>query len=405
MNLIRILSICILIGQAAANLWEAVTAPSKSSMSFYSASWATNRYVVAVGNNGVGNTGEIIYSSNKGLTWKAANVTSGTTFRTLTDVASYSQNNYFLAVDYYTTLKTGSIYLSTNGGSKWTVAATKYNGKTNLPKLTSVSIGSNGNAFAAGYSFGSSISIFRSTSTSNFATWRNISTFYDAQYTFFGIGTSDGQNVIAVGTYDNSVTSALSGVIIYSSNAGSSWKHASSGSSVDVIYCVSMANASVAMIAGDNGYVAHTENGGRNWTTVNVYGTNSSLFTTKFHSISMVSPQIAFVAGFIGSKSYVYKTVNGGVSWFIDASGFSSIYSLAMYDVNLGVAGGIAGAGMYVSVAGEILYFCFANLIFTGNIICRPDKSAYKASISSTNKSAVETTVSTTTQSTINSAN
>ena len=107
------------------------------------------------------------------------------------------------------------------------------------------------------------------------------------------------------------------------------------------------------MVAGDTGYVAYTGNGGSTWTAVNVFGANSSTYSIKFHSISMVSTKIAFVAGFSGSSCTIYKTIDGGISWFQVAAGFSSIYSLAMLNENLGVAGAIAGSGIYVSVAGN----------------------------------------------------
>eukprot|EP01036_Dinobryon_divergens_P022644 gene22644-30922_t len=300
-------------------------------MSFYSTSWATKSYVVSVGNNGIGNKGVIVYSSNQGVTWKTANVTTGVTFRTLTDIASYSQNNYFLAVDYYSLTKTGTIYVSTNGGSKWTVAATKYNnGKKNLPRLNGIAIGSNGNSYAVGYSFGGVTTIFKSSIGSSFSAWTNSTTLNDAQFTFFGVGTNDGQTVIAVGTYQNADTFVGYGVIYYSSNAGGLWSSASTGSAdVTIVYCVSVVSANVAMVAGDKG----------------------SSYSIKFHSISMVSTTIAFVAGFTGSTCTIYKTIDGGISWFQDATGFSSIYSLAMLNVNLGVAGAVAGSGLYVSVA------------------------------------------------------
>ena len=343
----------------SSNSWETSSnVPSKSTMSFYSTSWATKSYVVSVGNNGIGNKGVIVYSSNQGLTWKTANVTTGVTFRTLTDIASYSQNNYFLAVDYYSLTKTGTIYVSTNGGSKWTVAATKYNnGKKNLPRLNGIAIGSNGNSYAVGYSFGGVTTIFKSSIGSSFSAWTNSTTLNDAQFTFFGVGTNDGQTVIAVGTYQNADTFVGYGVIYYSSNAGGLWSSASTGiADVTIVYCVSVVSANVAMVAGDKGYVAYTGNGGKNWTAVNVFGTNSSSYSIKFHSISMVSTTIAFVAGFTGSTCTIYKTIDGGISWFQDATGFSSIYSLAMLNINLGVAGAVAGSGLYVSVAGKIAY-------------------------------------------------
>jgi hypothetical protein len=68
----------------------------------------------------------------------------------------------------------------------------------------------------------------------------------------------------------------------------------------------------------------------------------------------MISESVAFVAGFTGSLCRIYKTIDGGLTWYSDGTGFSTIYSLAMYDENLGVAGGVAGAGIYVSVAGTI---------------------------------------------------
>lgn len=108
--------------------------------------------------------------------------------------------------------------------------------------LVGVTIGSNGNSFVAG-ALGI---IYSSSNSSSYTSWGDVSPPAAAGTFFYDISTVDGSNVIAVGA---------SGSIYYTTDAGSSWQAASSGTTV-TIYCISRADSSFAMVAGENGYIA-----------------------------------------------------------------------------------------------------------------------------------------------------
>jgi photosystem II stability/assembly factor-like uncharacterized protein len=70
---------------------------------------------------------------------------------------------------------------------------------------------------------------------------------------------------------------------------------------------------------------------------------------------------VAYIAAFVentGKKSAIFKTIDGGNKWNTietDSSSVSAIYSLAMRDEAVGVAGGVAGSGMYLKLSGNKL--------------------------------------------------
>lgn len=337
--------------------WVPVKVPGQSKTYFVGGAWSSSTNGVAVGNKGSSSTlsGVIVRTTDKGLTWSFSNLSSGS-FYYLTDVAtmpkSYSQKVYFLAVDYSTTLKRGQVYVSSNNGSSWTTAATKFGGKTLFPRLNTVTIGMNGIAYAAGYFSGNGFKIFSASHSTAFTVWNNVS-YLSKSMIVYGISTYDGVTVIAVGT--NTTNVQQTGIIYSTQNGGASWTVAATNSpTVQVIYSASSASSTVAMIAGDSGYVAKTINGGLYWTILNVF--NSTNYICQFHSISMISTSVVFISGYeasTGVTSSVYKTINGGTTWTLEQSSLNTAYCLAMYNTLVGFAGSYQG--IYALTASKLI--------------------------------------------------
>ena len=352
--------------------WVQIKVPGQSGMQFVSGAWSTSSNCVVVGNQGSSSTkkGQIIRTVNKGLSWSISNLTGGS-FGRLTDVSTtpggYLNKAIFLAVDYSTSLPIqGRIYISNNNGTSWTTAATKYGGKTSFPKLNAITMGLNGIAYAAGYVSGNGFKIFSSSYSTTFTVWNNVS-YLSKDMIIQSITTYDGVNVIAVGT--NTTSFIQHGIIYSTQNGGIKWTAAPTYSnSVQVIYSASSASSSVAMIAGDSGYVAKTNDGGLSWNIVNVF--NSTGYVCLYHSISMVSASIIFISGFIQSSevtSVIYKSTDGGSTWNIEQSGISAAYSLSMYNSIIGVAG--TSQGLYVRTSSmkstKIIYHSIYIYILT----------------------------------------
>lgn len=101
------------------------------------------------------------------------------------------------------------------------------------------------------------------------------------------------------------------------------------------------------MVGGSSSFVAKTTNGGQTWTQMSIF--QSSGISIRFHSISMLSDYVAYVAG---SDGTVYMTTNSGTSWSRIASTGALLLSLSVYDTKTAVAGGASGIGIYVMVSG-----------------------------------------------------
>jgi photosystem II stability/assembly factor-like uncharacterized protein len=265
---------------------------------------------------------------------------------------------YYLAVGVTVdTNNPASIALtSKTGGSSWTSSGSI------AAKLTAVTIGSNGNAYAIGTSTVWPIvaTVFRSTATSTYATWTSTTIKIGASnlaVTFNAINSFDGVNVVAVGN---------AGYIIVSANSGTTWTQPSlpSGTTVN-FYGIASVSASVIMVAGQSGIVLRSTNGGSTWTSLasQLLSFSSTLSTVNFQyrTISMLSASTVYVGG---SNGLILKSQDGGLTWSNDADSGStstgtqvlgsSIYTLSFYgDALHGIVGPSHGGNGYTRVNGE----------------------------------------------------
>lgn len=309
------------------------TAPL-SQISYLAVSWPENGTVIAVGGQ---SSGAIIRSVDDGVSW--TQVATSLSPSPLYGVASMTVNNviYSITID-----DAAEVFLSSDAGLTWSMV---YQGAGALYGAT---IGSNGNAYVSG---GTATQVYRSSDASGYTSWTSVAA--SSSGTLYGISTFDGINVIATGSASGQ------GRIFYTSNSGSSWTQSTSAhlpSTNTIVYCVDHGSPSFAMAAGLNSYVAKTTDGGVTWTAMTVFG---SSITIRYQAISVLGTQSAYVAG---SNGQIYRTLDGGSNWYIIASTGSTLTSLAMKDFTHGVAGAIAGKGVYALVPSMLIFYFYRIL-------------------------------------------
>ena len=281
-----------------------------------SAAWSSSSNVVLVG-TGLPGTGVILYSFNSGFKFTAV---SGL-YPEFTDIATVTLASkvYYLAVT-----KVGNVYLSTTLGRNWT----QPNGGTLLPsQLLGITIGLNGIAYVAGYSASTGCYIASSSISTLFATWSaNLYTTTNTNQ-LNNIRTFDGKHIIAIGN---------AGVILVSNDSGQTWNIPNSvtGTITSDLYSISGVNSSVVVIGGSMSTLYITKDRGLNWKQL-LSSPNPSI-SFIYNSITMLSHAVIYVAG---SNGYIQSTDNGGRSWKneINFAG-QSLYCLAMYSSAVGVS-------------------------------------------------------------------
>lgn len=284
---------------------------------------------------GQAGAGIIVRSTDYGSTW--TQVGTSIAFQQLYGLASKAvaatSTTYYVAVD-----SARWIYIANGTGETWRKAT-----RLTFP-LYGTTIGSNGNAFVAG----DGNVIRRSDYTTSYATWTSATTTAPTS-TWYDISSFDGVSVIVVGGL---------GSIYYSVNSGAAWSSTSTVTAAD-LFCVAHASATTAMVGGV-GYLARTTDSGNTWTDMTALAFGTS-YTARFHSISILSTSIAYVAAFPSdgatSIGVIYQTTDGGSTWLLVYSTNTPLYSLSMYSTDFGVAGSGAGSSLVAIVSGMCTCF------------------------------------------------
>ena len=103
-------------------------------------------------------------------------------------------------------------------------------------------------------------------------------------------------------------------------------------------WALSIVDTNTVWVAGTQGRVARTIDGGENWTVAQLPGAES----LQFRDVHAFSDQVAFVLSIgNGPDSRIYRTSNGGASWELsfqneDSNGFFDC--LSFWDRERGVA-------------------------------------------------------------------
>ena len=292
-------------------MWNAVQSTASSSSDAYlAAAWGSESNCVIVGAYVPSSAGVILSSTNGGKTFSRTLI-SGLIFR---DVGAITNSGVLY---YLTVASTGYVYSSINNGSTWSINA-------NLKAyLLAVSVSSSD----AVYIVGKASKIFRSSASSQFKSWVDISCSSYGTYQLNDVSSFNGVNVIVVGA---------SGLVLTSSDAGTTWASRTSGTQLD-IYEVSCANEFIALIAGADGYVARTSDAGDTWTRIYSVPSASSF---KYHTLSMTNNRVVYLAD---NKGFIFRSLDSGQHWYNDStvasSAGKSIFAVSMYSTMIGIAG------------------------------------------------------------------
>jgi photosystem II stability/assembly factor-like uncharacterized protein len=143
----------------------------------------------------------------------------------------------------------------------------------------------------------------------------------------------DGSKIWVVGSATES-GGPIDDQILFSSDDGSTWVKQSTGGTTASFGSIWMMNSNTGYVAGSNGEIRKTVNGGTSWDLL-----NSGIVNTLYR-IEFVNQNTGWV---FGAQASIYKTTNGGDNWVHQSapvSGGSKIVSSYMVDENTGWFGG-----------------------------------------------------------------
>lgn len=160
---------------------------------------------------------------------------------------------------------------------------------------------------------------------------------------YAGFALSAGMVALAVHAQDaNSVWIAgEDGVLLVSTNGGAAWTLPATGSTRHLRAVARAANTGWAV--GDGGTVLRTSNAGSSWTVQNA----GSL--QRLRGVAVFDAQHAWA---VGDDGLVLRTVDGGANWTRHASGVGRLYAVAFANAQDGLAVGPGGAIVRSSTGG-----------------------------------------------------
>jgi photosystem II stability/assembly factor-like uncharacterized protein len=122
------------------------------------------------------------------------------------------------------------------------------------------------------------------------------------------------------------------------------WVSQQSGTSQN-LYAVHFHNRNIGWIAGSNGTILKTANGGTNWSLMES-GTKEHLKSIYFSDLDR-----GWAAG---TKGIILQTTNGGITWIKQISGsVKDLEGIAFYDSNIGLAVGDHGTILKTENGGQ----------------------------------------------------
>lgn len=291
----------------------------------------------------VGMNGSIYSTSNSGATW--TKIPSGTT-QGLNDIFFASSTEFLIGGH------NGTILRSTNSGASWfsesiPTYASVY-GITRVNTTTFV-VGEYG---LLGYKNSSSNWIYNNNGINKSINWVTFSNYLRG-FVFGQYGkiarTSDGGNtwveIINGVTGDSFYGAELidsnyvwavgdGGVILHSSNGGSSWIQQTSNT-FNTLLSISFINRNQGWVVGDVGEFFYTTNAGSSWIK-RATGWSNIFFGVKFKDANN--------GWIVGDGGLILRTTNGGSSWVRQTSiTLEAIFYVDFFDVNNGYCAGTNG--------------------------------------------------------------
>lgn len=242
----------------------------------------------------VGSNGTIIYTTNRGANWYSR--ISGST-NPLYDVVFPN------ALTGYVADNGGYVLKTTNGGLNWT---SKYLAVVDM--LHHLHFRNENTGYAVGGQ-NSNVKVYKTTDGGD--NWINVSPPSVSGY-LYGIYFATDSVGIGVGS---------GGLVVRTTNAGSSWSYQTIASSP--ILSVHFPNSITGYISGNA--IWKTTNQGLNWN----FQENSN---EELHSIRFINKDTGYVVG--GFNSIIKKTTNGGTTWVSQFSEPPTIFCTSVFPVN-----------------------------------------------------------------------
>ena len=145
----------------------------------------------------------------------------------------------------------------------------------------------------------------------SFGTWKDI----DFNGTQFGYGITN------------------QAIFMYSDNGGDHWEATKISEIGGAGYnCIKAVSRDLVIVAGENGAILQSTDGGANWNDVSLVGT-----TNDYYSIEFISATVGFI---VGSDGMIVRTLDGGLSWQEIQSGGETLHTISFGTNMIGYAFG-----------------------------------------------------------------
>ncbi|HWP82473.1 MAG TPA: YCF48-related protein [Bacteroidota bacterium] len=294
--------------------WTAVNSGTTNALR--SVHFAGSNDGVAVGTNG-----EILRTSDSGVTWVRMR---GGFSRNLTDIVSLASS--LLAVG-----DSGQIVKTTNAGQLW------------LEKAGGVNAGLQGGAVTSGDTLvlvGAGGTILRSTDSGE--SWSRQSS--STSVNLFGVSFVGGMKGFAVGG---------SGTILRTMNGGMTWESKASNTT-STLRAIGIMDSSIAVAVGLLGVMRRTADGGETWSPVVYRDTALTLYTVVFPK-----PGVGLAAGAgvaPGLPPVLLRSIDSGKTWFavnlVGVVASETIRAISFLNADTGYAVGTNGLILKTTNAG-----------------------------------------------------
>lgn len=152
----------------------------------------------------------------------------------------------------------------------------------------------------------------------------------DLGWTLQQSGTNQNLNSICFINSNSGFVAGANGVLLKTTNGGVNWNLIQLGTN-NYLYCVRFPSTNVGYIAGANGILIKSTNSGINWS---FYSTGAN---GPAYSMSFLNDNLGYLITYLNT---FIKTINGGVNWSLLPSGVGNINSVFFSDANTGFIAG-----------------------------------------------------------------
>lgn len=250
-------------------------------------------------NNGFvcGDSGAVLKTANGGSSWTAINIPTTFPVRQISFVNSTT--GYAAVGDPSNYTSSGGIFSTTNGGVTWTSLSWMASPFANLSVQFFNS--TTGYVGSTHYTSGTGTDCYFTSNSG--ASWTPNPSSIDWNWIY----DMSWQNVNQGWMVGNNQTN---GSIFYTNNAGGSWSTQNSTSTF--YYGIDFPNSNVGFVSGAGGIILASTNGGTSWAN-QISGT-----TQQLNGISFGNVATGWAAGNAGT---IVMTMNGGTNWGAEVSG------------------------------------------------------------------------------------